>query len=439
MRASGWRRSVELSDSVRCLHPAARTTDVFALLRLWRCGCGSRSDAVRACIWTWLLLLCLTVPAPAWSRPSPAVTPELDGEALKDLARAPPERPSGPAAGSADVGRPYRLVLPFDVAALSSLSPAIASYNPAAQTLTLTFRPVGAAEGAGVELDHVTRIGRRLSVNDGTAPVTSVQAYRSRKLDADFVGGLPAGAGAGAGAVAVYTVSVEHVSADEAVALERSTEVVLTGRIADFDKAGPSRCSLQTLRTTGQQPSLTNLVTCAVALSLDEVAIVTHGGHAMRSWLSLQMAATAAAPAILADEATATGSPPALSQGARVEPAKPVRAAPQAPEQSDAPAWSALPSSKMIDRVYPLDAFAAGRGGDVTLNCLELVDGRVADCRIMDETPSGAGFGRAALTLSRSFRFTPFLKGGSAVQARIRIPYGFSVVNDGADAAPAPR
>ena len=91
------------------------------------------------------------------------------------------------------------------------------------------------------------------------------------------------------------------------------------------------------------------------------------------------------------------------------------------------PRWLSSPGPDEVGRAYPLDAYRDGRGGSVELGCLELTDGRVKACRVLSETPRGAGFGRAALKLSPLFRFLPTRIDGRAVETRIRIPYDFSV------------
>jgi TonB family protein len=75
---------------------------------------------------------------------------------------------------------------------------------------------------------------------------------------------------------------------------------------------------------------------------------------------------------------------------------------------------------------YPADG--GGRGAEVELELVVGVDGAVTDARVV--TPAGNGFDEAALTAVKSFVFTPALKDGVAVAARIRYKYVF--------AAPAP-
>lgn len=93
------------------------------------------------------------------------------------------------------------------------------------------------------------------------------------------------------------------------------------------------------------------------------------------------------------------------------------------------PNWLSAPNGEEVARAYPAEALREGVPGSVELACLEISDGTVVNCRVMDETPEGAGFGRAALRLSRLFRFSPATADGRPVEAEVRIPYDFSVVD----------
>ncbi len=95
-----------------------------------------------------------------------------------------------------------------------------------------------------------------------------------------------------------------------------------------------------------------------------------------------------------------------------------------APALAD-PDWVRWASAEEIERAYPKAAYRDGRSGSVLLRCLGGRDGRVRDCRVLSETPSGEGFGRAALDLSRVIRFRPLRVDGRPVEAALRIPIDF--------------
>ena len=144
----------------------------------------------------------------------------------------------------------------------------------------------------------------------------------------------------------------------------------------------------------------------------------------------------AAAPAIVPVEPVSVSpSPPRRMNDtvgvARAErlrtPAAPPEIAYEPSPQRRALTWLAEPSEKDVSRFYPADAFADGVSGSVLLSCRERLDGSVDLCQVLDETPADAGFGRAALQLSRRFRFTPYVVDGRVDETTVTIPYEFAV------------
>ena len=93
------------------------------------------------------------------------------------------------------------------------------------------------------------------------------------------------------------------------------------------------------------------------------------------------------------------------------------------------PHWLSEPDGEEVARAYPEKALSESAPGSVVLGCLELLDGSVVDCRVLEETPGGSGFGRAALRLSHLFRFSPATADGRSVEAQVEIPYDFSVID----------
>lgn len=76
---------------------------------------------------------------------------------------------------------------------------------------------------------------------------------------------------------------------------------------------------------------------------------------------------------------------------------------------------------------YPKAAASVGMGGKAVLDCHVDNGGRLDACRVAHETPLGAGFGAAALTLSRSYRVEqePYRA------ADVELPIGFATtLND---------
>lgn len=65
------------------------------------------------------------------------------------------------------------------------------------------------------------------------------------------------------------------------------------------------------------------------------------------------------------------------------------------------------PNRREITREYPRAALNARQPGRVMMACRIRLDTRLDDCRVVDETPQGQGFGPAALRASVHFRFRP--------------------------------
>lgn len=87
--------------------------------------------------------------------------------------------------------------------------------------------------------------------------------------------------------------------------------------------------------------------------------------------------------------------------------------------------WTQRPSARRISELYPRSALNDGVGGRVVLDCRVLGD-LSASCSIASETPSGAGFGRAAMSAASSYRARATLSdGSSAIGSSTRIAVNF--------------
>jgi len=119
-------------------------------------------------------------------------------------------------------------------------------------------------------------------------------------------------------------------------------------------------------------------------------------------------------------------NPPPV-QTANVEPTILGSATPQQPQRA-APGtvvWTQRPTARRISDLYPRSALNDGVGGRVVLDCRVQGDLSVA-CSVASETPSNAGFGRAAMSASNSYRARATLSdGSSAVGSSTRIAVNF--------------
>jgi TonB family protein len=71
------------------------------------------------------------------------------------------------------------------------------------------------------------------------------------------------------------------------------------------------------------------------------------------------------------------------------------------------PDWERTPTPEELGQVYPAAALAAGKSGHTRITCSVQANGTLYNCTLSEETPTGLGFGRAALISARYFKMRP--------------------------------
>jgi TonB family protein len=112
---------------------------------------------------------------------------------------------------------------------------------------------------------------------------------------------------------------------------------------------------------------------------------------------------------------------PAPQLAAAETPAPPAASA--SPPVITHPVWIERPRNPA--RFYPREAFMQGVEGEVVLDCMVDVTGRL-DCSVASETPSNRGFGAAALAIAAAHVMQPATQDGAPVRARYRMIVPFS-------------
>lgn len=85
------------------------------------------------------------------------------------------------------------------------------------------------------------------------------------------------------------------------------------------------------------------------------------------------------------------------------------------------PVWTARPSTRDLERLYPPNVH--GVTANVSADCLIDQEGKFSSCDIVQEDPSGLGFGESTIKLSKLFRMKAVDAHGVPVAGRkLRLP-----------------
>ncbi len=88
--------------------------------------------------------------------------------------------------------------------------------------------------------------------------------------------------------------------------------------------------------------------------------------------------------------------------------------------------YAALPDARLMASLYPSQAIGLQIPARVNVDCRVGLNGKLNSCSVLDETPTGYGFGKAALKWAQSFRMKPKTVDGQPVDgAHIALPIVF--------------
>ena len=111
-----------------------------------------------------------------------------------------------------------------------------------------------------------------------------------------------------------------------------------------------------------------------------------------------------------------------------IAPPEPVKEKPKPPSVITRPDWIHQPNGQDFVNYYPPQALEAGISGHTAMECTVKADGTLTACHIVEETPSGKGFGSAELKLASRYRMKPQTVDGAPVEgAKIVIPMSWKV------------
>src|SRR5579872_418286 len=89
----------------------------------------------------------------------------------------------------------------------------------------------------------------------------------------------------------------------------------------------------------------------------------------------------------------------------------------QAADLND-PVWDRAPGQDDWARAYPAHAAQAGVSGAVKMKCAATAAGLLSNCAVVQETPTGEGFGAAALSLAAGMALKPTDASGQPITGR---------------------
>lgn len=113
-----------------------------------------------------------------------------------------------------------------------------------------------------------------------------------------------------------------------------------------------------------------------------------------------------------------------ISKAPATTPERPAVMAPYKPD------WLEKPTVDDMEWAYPAHAQRHGVEGKAVIKCQVGPDGRLGNCQVISEAPTGEDFGVAAIALSQKFRMLPPPADYAAKTPEVTIPIVFQMPHD---------
>ncbi len=97
----------------------------------------------------------------------------------------------------------------------------------------------------------------------------------------------------------------------------------------------------------------------------------------------------------------------------------------KAADADDAPGWTSYPSDSVYNSAWPIAARKNGMEGHARLDCAVSAEGKLSDCKVLEEAPKNAGFAAAALALTPKYVRRVIIRDGHADPERIVVSIGW--------------
>lgn len=94
------------------------------------------------------------------------------------------------------------------------------------------------------------------------------------------------------------------------------------------------------------------------------------------------------------------------------------------------PTWASIPDAETMIAAHPGFASMAGLGGSATLRCTAQPEGGLTDCTVLEASPRGLGFDRAALSVAPGFRVNPRSIDGADTSATVQFRIHFTLAEE---------